>query len=146
VHKSMALLAAAPSAEEQLHYLLYLRQVKTGWTIDERQACLNWFRRDRSLDRHVGDTVKWFNEGGRSYGDGASYNNFMGHIRKDILASLNNNERAELASLIEAPKVVVKTPVNRHFVKEWTMSDLLPALEQAGGGRSFQNGRRAFED
>jgi putative heme-binding domain-containing protein len=51
-----------------------------------------------------------------------------------------------LASLIDPPKVVIKTPVDRHFVKEWKMSDFLPALEQANTGRSFQNGKKAFED
>src|SRR5438093_2173890 len=142
----MSLFSAARSIEEQVFYLLYLRQVKNGWTRNEHEAYLSWFRRDRAKDHHPAATLKWFSDGGRDYGDGASVNKFMDHIRKDAIASLDNKERTELASLIAAPKVVVKMPASRHFVKEWKVSDILPALEQVSNGRSFQKGKKAFEE
>ena len=42
--------------------------------------------------------------------------------------------------------MAVKVPADRHFVKEWQTSELLSSLDQVGGGRSFQNGKKAFED
>ena len=88
VQKSMALFAAAPTLEEQVYYLLYLRNVRTGWTTDERKTYFSWFQRDRSKDRHPPETLKWFSDAGRPYGDGASVKNFMDHIRKDAGAAL----------------------------------------------------------
>ncbi len=146
VQKSMVLLAAAPTVEEQLFYILHLRQVKAGWTMGERKAYFSWFHRDRSKDQHPAETLQWFSEGGRSFGEGASMKNFLDHIRKEAVASLDEKERVELASFIDSPQVVVKPPVDRHLVKDWKTADILPALDQAGAGRSFQSGKKAFED
>ena len=146
VGRSMALFSSAATVEEQLYYILQLRQVKTGWTAEDRRAYLGWFGRDHSKDQHPAQTMKWFNEGGRSFGEGASFKNFMDHIRKDAIASLNGSERTELASLIEAPKIATKIPLDRHLVKEWKTADILPALDQVSASRSFQKGKKAFED
>ena len=146
VKKSMALLAAAPTVEDQLYYILHLRQVKAGWTMDERKAFLSWFVRDRSKDRHPAETLKWFADGGRPFGDGSSFKNFLDHIRKDAIASLNDRERTDLAWLIDPPKVVLKIPTDRHLIQEWKMADVLPAIDRASTGRSFQSGKKAFED
>jgi len=146
VAKSMARVAAAATVEDQLYYLLRLRNSKTGWKIDDRKIYLSWFRRERSKDRHPAETLKWFEEGGRPYGDGASYKNFIDHIRKDAIASLNDGERKELAGLVDPQKVVVTVPSDRHFVKEWKTAELLPSIEQAATGRSFERGKKAFED
>jgi len=35
---------------------------------------------------------------------------------------------------------------DRPFVRDWTMEDVLPALEQAKAGRSFESGHAAFRD
>ena len=146
VQKSMALLAAARTLGDQVFYVFHLRGVKSGWTLDERRAYFNWFARDRATDRHPAETLKWFSDAGRPYGDGASVKNFMDHIRKDAIASLNERERAELASLITPAKFVIKTPADRHVVREWKVADILPVLDQTGSGRSFEKGKKAFED
>jgi putative heme-binding domain-containing protein len=142
----MALLTTAGTLEEQIHYLLCLRNVKQNWTIEDRKAYFGWFQRDRSLDKHPVETVKWFAEAGRAYGDGASFKNFMDHIRKDALVSLTESERTQIAALLDAPKIVLKVPTDRKFVKEWKVSELLPSLESVGAGRSFERGKKAFED
>ena len=40
---TMALLAAAPTQEQQLLYVLYLRTVKTGWTPELRRQYFGWW-------------------------------------------------------------------------------------------------------
>jgi putative heme-binding domain-containing protein len=146
IGKSMALFAAAPTAEEQLTYLFTLRSARMGWTLDQRKTCLAWLRRDHSKDQHPAEALRWFKEAGRGFGEGASYKNFSDHIRKDYIASFSEQERTELASLIAPPKLMVKVPSDRHFVKEWKTSDLLASLDSAVGGRSFSRGKKAFED
>ncbi len=43
VGKTLALMAAAPTQEEQVHYVLHLRNLTNGWTLDQRKQYFNWF-------------------------------------------------------------------------------------------------------
>ncbi len=160
--KTMDLLAKAPTQEEQIHYAFHLRNVKNGWTPELRRAYFSWFNRDRGQkdggptyhggasyllsrsDQHPEQTVKWFKDAGREYGDGASFPKFMANIKKDAVATLTDAERAELAPLIEVKAATAKPKAERAFVKEWKMDDLVPALDQVGRGRSFARGKEMY--
>jgi len=144
VKKTLDLLAKAPTQEEQLYYILRLRTAKSGWTMEDRKKYFSWFSRDRSQDQHPPETLQWFKDAGRDYGDGASFPKFMANIRKDAVANLTEAEREELASFISAPGVAAKPVVQRSIVKEWTMNDLVPTLDQMNKGRSFQKGKEAY--
>jgi putative heme-binding domain-containing protein len=172
VKKTLDLIAKAQTQEEQIHYVFHLRHLKTGWTTDDRSRYLSWFKRsnDKALGEgtypggagyyitkdplkeqkfHSPEITQWFADVGRPYGDGASFPKFISNIAKDAVASLNEQEHAALASLIaslgtEAPKKSVAAPKPRKLIKEWTMADLTPALDQAGHGRSFAKGKEAF--
>src|SRR5213079_18038 len=48
VKKTIALLAGAGTQEEQIHYLVQLRQAKPSWTLDERKTYFGWFPRPKS--------------------------------------------------------------------------------------------------
>src|SRR6267143_632329 len=62
-------------------------------------------------------------------------------------AALSDSERAQLASVITGGPVTPKPPlVQRQFVKEWKMEDLLPELDKVSKGRSFEKGKQAFND
>lgn len=169
VKKTLDLIAKAQTQEEQIHYIFHLRNLKTGWTMDERKRYFAWFNRgnDKTLGEgtypggagyyvtknplkeqklHPPEVTQWFADVGRNYGDGASFPKFIINIAKDAIASLNEQERTELAPLIaaiptEAPKKAAKP---RKVVKEWTMADITPVLDQASKGRSFSKGKDAF--
>ncbi len=144
VSKTLELLDAAPTQEEQLTYILDLRTLKTGWTMDQRKHYFSWFNRSREGLMHPPRIVEWFHEAGREYGDGNSFPGFIRNIRKDAVAALTDGERAELAPLITAGEVAAQPTPQRRFVKEWKTDDLLPALEQVSKGRSFRSGQSAF--
>ncbi|NDD40079.1 MAG: hypothetical protein EB082_16995, partial [Verrucomicrobia bacterium] len=133
VDKTLTLMAAAPSQEDMIHYLFHLRTAK-HWTLDQRREYFGYWTKDRSGYAHQGDTLKWFEEAGRPYGDGSSFNNFFKNFLKEATANLTDAEKGELGPLLasistgaasgrkgvsEFPK-----PQTRAFVKTWTMADL----------------------
>ena len=171
VTKTMALLDKAKTQEEQVHYIFYLRNLKTGWTLAQRKHYFGWFRfaqeatkgevtypqgseylvwadQKKATERHPADLLRWFREAGRDYGDGASYPKYLINIRNDAIAALSDQERFALADLIEGPggPPAYKSTKERHFVKEWKMADLESSLGQAANSRNFASGKAAFND
>src|SRR6185295_5507685 len=142
VTKTLDLLTKAQTQEEQIHYIISLRNLKSGWTMDERATCFGWFNGDRKVVRHAPETLKWFTDVGRDYSDGASFPRFIANMRKAATAALSDSERAELASVITGAPVTPKPPlVPRQFVKEWKMEDLVPELDKVSKGRNFAKGK-----
>src|SRR5439155_15670641 len=43
VKKTLGLTAKAQTQEEQIHYIFHLRNLKTGWTMDDRKRYFAWF-------------------------------------------------------------------------------------------------------
>ncbi|HNQ72396.1 MAG TPA: c-type cytochrome [Verrucomicrobiota bacterium] len=171
VAKTLALLDEAPTQEEQVYYLYTLRQVKSGWTPAQREKYFGWFgtlrqgshpevtyprggtynvwtNQTHARQVHPPELIQWFKDVGRDYGDGASYNKYLVRIRKDAIATLTSAERQQWQSLLEInlDGPVWKPTRPRHFVKEWTLPDLLPALPGVARGRNFANGKAAFND
>ena len=165
--KTLDLLDKAKTQEEQIHYIFQLRNLKTGWTFEQRQKYFDWFTKIRQTGKadagapgtaaanqvhlsraHPPELVQWFKDVGRDYSDGASFTKFIINIRKDAIAKLTSAERAALRPLIEenidAP--AWKPTRERKFVKEWTAADLAASLDQVASGRSFESGKAAFND
>ncbi len=171
VSKTLALLDKARTQEEQIHYVFYLRNLQNGWTLEQRKHYFEWFRylqkegkdeisfhgggayhvwadQTKAAESHPAELVHWFKDAGRDYGDGASYTKYLKNIRKDAVAALSEQERLALGSLaIEGSGWVAYQPTkDRHFVKEWQMSDLESALPQVSHGRNFESGKAAYND
>jgi putative heme-binding domain-containing protein len=152
VAKTVKLLRSAPTQEEQVGYLLALRTIKVGWTPDLRRAYLSWWNIDRSDNpsRHPASLLKWFEEAGRPYGDGSSYNNYITHLRADALKSIPETELASVSDVMQAYRPAArksaKPAKQRWLVKEWKMEDLEPALAQVSRGRKFKTGEAVFEE
>lgn len=128
--KGVALLKRAPSQEEQLAYAKSLRHLKAGWT---RALCEDFF--------------KWFKLAA-AYKGGASFEFFVGNMKKDALANLSKEDTVALKDIIEA-KVDNKIPQftfePRSFVKAWKVSDFDDVINVGlEGNRSFSNGRQMF--
>jgi putative heme-binding domain-containing protein len=145
VGKTLALLDSAKTQEEQIHYLFHLRTLKKGWTLNQRREYLSWFDRDWKRGTHSPEELQWFADAGRDYDNGASFPKFMERFRKDAVASLNSQEHAELATVID--RLPVPLPLTnsapRTFVHDWKMDDLLPALDKVSR-RGFERGKQTF--
>jgi putative heme-binding domain-containing protein len=150
VAKTMKLLEAAPTQEEQLNYVLALRTIAKGWTPELRRAYFGWFTKDRKDAKHPDYMTRWFDEAGRPYSDGSSFNNFIVHLHTDAKASLSAEEQAQFADVIDAFKAVAtrkpKKAKARVFLRNWTMEELEPMYPQISHGRNFERGKVIFEE
>ena len=144
VAKTVALLKAAATQEEQITYVMALRNIKTGWTADLRHDYLSWWNTGRSRE-HPAQVTQWFTDAGISFNNGSSFQGFLKHALQDAKAAMT---AAELAALGDLNKVEpsAKAPLEaRKLVKEWSTADLLPALAKVGKGRDFTRGKATFE-
>ena len=130
--KSMALIKAAPTQEEQLQYARSIRMLKTGWTPELRTAYIEWFLK------------------AANYRGGASFAQFIKFIRDDAVASLSESEKKSMAELL-ARKPVPKTALENLgeiFVgrtpTKWTLDELSAAARTELKNRDYANGRRMF--
>lgn len=131
VAKTLSLLDRASAQEEQIHYALCLRALKSGWSIDQRREYLEWFNAAASL------------RGGNSFGG------FLNKIREEAIAAIPEKGAETLKTLIDtkpAPIDVIAELKKRPLVKEWTVEDLLPAVEEKLHDRDFENGKRVFAE
>ncbi len=128
VPRTLVLMAAAPTQEEQMHYALALRVARRGWTEEGRRAYFSWFVR------------------AAGYKGGQSFHGFLRNIRADAEAALSEAERAALAPLLAQaaapPRPRPAAPAS--FVRAWTLEELLPALAGLGPKRPPERGRAAF--
>lgn len=132
VKKTLALMAAASTQEEQMHYAFHLRTLRRGWTLEDRQTYFAWF--NKALAEFKG---------------GNSLVKYLANMKRDAAGLLPPDDLTKLAALIgETPRAAALPPPtpNRKFVQAWTMNDLLPHLEEASAGRSFARGRQAMID
>jgi len=130
VKKSMELLSAALTQEEQVHYVFTLRLAKAGWNLDLRKAYFSWF-----------------NLANKSYQGGASFKRFLENIRKEAVATLSESEKVELKSVLDGQQSVqvVLDEKPRKFIHNWQMQDLIPLLSQLDKGRNFERGKAAYK-
>lgn len=171
VAKALAQVDRAQTQEDQIHYIFHLRNLKNGWTLDQRRTYFDWFTKARQKGKeevtypagspynvwtnqahaskvHPPQLVQWFKDVDRDYGDGSSYAKYLVNIRKDAAANLTSGERLALKPLLEEN---LNTPEwkptqERKFVKEWTMADFDAALDAVASGRDFKSGKAAFND
>jgi putative heme-binding domain-containing protein len=129
--KTMALLRAAPTQEEQIDYVLALRALKTGWTRPLREEYFRWFV-----------TTAFSFRGGNTFASS------LRRIRSDAVATLSDDEKAALKPLLEAapePKSPQELLAARTFVRAWPVNQLVPLVEGGlAGGRNFERGRKLY--
>ncbi|MGI8980493.1 MAG: c-type cytochrome [Pirellulaceae bacterium] len=130
VAPGMKLLATSQTQEDQLHYVLVLRNVSHLMTSEQRRAFFSWIPMAQ-----------------QSYRGGNSFRKFLDKIRDDAAAKLSDADRLALKDVIEgkARVEVVKLETTRQFVHNWQMEDLLPELNAVEKGRSFEKGKIAYQ-
>jgi putative heme-binding domain-containing protein len=128
--KTLKLLAAAPTQEEQMEYAKSLRVLKTGWTPGQRKAYFAWF-------------VK-----AARYRGGASFTNFLKNIKDDAVVTLTEAEKVALKPILDAkpePQSPAAAVPPRPFVRKWTVDELAPLLEKGlSAKRDYDRGRVLF--
>ncbi len=132
VQRTVALLRAADTPRDRLHYLFALRNVKEGWSADDRRAI---YEALRVAERHV---------------HGAGMPGFLKRIRDESVATLTDAEKEALGDLIRAkPQAAVVdgsgVPVRTEVVKKWTLDDFKDELAKIGPKRDLKNGRVMFD-
>ncbi|MEZ5386426.1 MAG: c-type cytochrome [Prosthecobacter sp.] len=130
VAKAAPLVNDSPTQEEQIDYARILRSAKAGWTTALRADYFRWFLR------------------AANYKGGASFDLFINEIKKDALATMSEDEKLAIKSVLDAkpearaPSFTTK-PMT--FVKAWTVNDLAGSLGVGlEGNRDFKNGRNMF--
>ena len=112
---------------QKIHYAFILRNLKEGWTIDERKFYFRWLSEAR----------KW--------SGGASYPGFINNIDKEAFENSTEAERLAVeASGARTPFRVKELPKPKGPGHAWTLDELLSRSKDKMTGRDFQNGRMAF--
>ncbi len=147
IDRSLKLLAAAPTQEEMLNYVVPLRTITNGWTPELRRQYFTWWTIKRNNTQHPDYVLRWFSEAGREYSDGASFNNFLVKVRRAAMSNIPQQELASLQPVLDSwaeplPKLKVSKK-KRTFVQDWKMADLEPDLDHVGHGRNFAQGQDA---
>jgi putative heme-binding domain-containing protein len=126
--KTVALLEKATRSEDLLHYLMFVRNLTDGWTLESRRVCFTALNRADTL------------EGARDYQRSLRW------IRADLSATLTAKEREALGPLVDGALVPATVPNSgpQLVVQEWKEADLAPRLDAVSHGRSFEKGRLAF--
>jgi len=132
VEKSLALMAAAPTQEEQLEYAKSLRVLRTGWTLPQRSQYFAWLQK------------------ATQFKGGASFRGFLNLMLDDFVASLNEAEKTallkstmqSLMNISAAAPTPIKPP--RPMVKQWKLDELAPIVEKGLVKRDFDRGRKLF--
>lgn len=124
--KALALLAAAKTQEERVHYLYILRSVTQGWNLELRHTYF----------RALAEAIDF---------DGAqSVPKVIDFIKQDALMYAPADEREAFAAMI-ARKPSISPPIpNRQFVRKWEMDDLEGSLDLIGANRDLARGKQMF--
>ncbi len=128
IDRTLALMAKAPTQEEQTHLAYCLRPVKNGWMKPQREEYFNWFLKAAG---HRG---------------GHSFSGFLKNIRQEAIDGMSDDERKSLeAVLSKAPDPgEVSIVESREVVKKYTVQELVPQVQSATSGRNFERGRKMF--
>ena len=125
----LPLLEAAPTQEEQIDIAKSLRHLNTGWSMPLYERYFQWYVR------------------AASYRGGASFGLYLENMKADAVANLSAADLATLKPILDAKPVSdvpVFTAAPRSFVREWTMAELVPLVEQGMRQRDFDVGRQMF--
>lgn len=130
--KSLALIEAAPTQEEQMQYARSIRMLTTGWTDELHTAYFEWFLT------------------AANYRGGASFEKFIQFIRDDAVASLTDEQKESLTDILakKPEKKSVLDNLGEVFAgrkdTKWTLEELSKVAKTGLQHRDFSNGRKMF--
>ena len=112
---------------DKVFYALVLRNLKYGWTLEQRQG---YFEHLAKLREKSG---------------GASYQGFIDNIRKEALENTTDAERDALERTVNLePPSLEELPKPQGPGQNWTVDDLVKMTKSGLTGRDFHQGRAMF--
>jgi putative heme-binding domain-containing protein len=128
IPRMLPLLERVTTQEQQIHLVMCLRDVRRGWTPDQRRSLFGWLHRSGS------------HRGGITFGE------YMEGIRRDFRAQLDPREEAALGDLLrvrpaEDPYAALR---RRPAVRKWTVAELVTLLDHRAGAGNPVRGREVF--
>ena len=115
--ETIRLLSQTPRSDQRMHFLLALRHARHGWDDELRKRYL-----------------EGLNQAGEALG-GAGLPEFLGRIREEFVAGLDDSQRERLRTLINPPAEAIRpsTTQTRPFVREWTVAELVDQMQGIDG-------------
>jgi putative heme-binding domain-containing protein len=121
-----AMLANQPDLA-QYQFAFTLRNLKEGWTLDQRKTYFSWFTK------------------ARQWNGGNSYQKFLTNIENDAFANSTDAERLAIEALgIRKPYVAPELPKPRGPGRAYTAEEVVALASQRLTGRNFRNGQQMF--
>jgi putative heme-binding domain-containing protein len=112
---------------QKVHYAYTLRNMRFGWTLEQRKEYFDWLAQARTKS------------------GGASYQGFIDNTRKEALENASPAERKALeGELSLAPIKSEELPKPEGPGHEWTLSELVTLTENGLAGRNYEHGQRAY--
>lgn len=122
-----AMLANQPD-QQQYHYAFVLRNLKTGWTLEDRKAYFAWFNK------------------ARTWSGGVSYQKYLTNIDNDAFANSTDAERLAIEALgIRKPYVIPELPKATGPGKEYSVEQVLALASDGLKARNFKNGEKIYK-
>lgn len=124
-----AILASIENApdQQQIWYAFCLRNLKEGWTMDQRKAYFAWFER------------------AHTWAGGASFHGFLRNIEKECFENASEKERLLIeASGARKPFSLPEIPKPAGPGKDWTIEDVRALASDSLKQRNFENGQKMF--
>ena len=138
VSKSLALLAAASTQQEKIHYILSLRLPGLDWTDQQRRTYFDWFRE------------------AREYQGGESFDSFAKQIRAEAIEHLDERTKQKLALLLagdsqhEEEKSSESGSSNkapaRPIVHRWSVEELAKTVASEEESVDLKRGEAIFSE
>jgi putative heme-binding domain-containing protein len=112
---------------QKLHYLLVLRNLRDGWTWEQRQFYFEWLN------------------GARKRSGGASYQGFLNNIEKDAFENASEPERLAIeAAGLRKPFKMKELPKPKGPGHDWKLDALVKFAEPKLKDRNFKNGQKMY--
>jgi putative heme-binding domain-containing protein len=112
---------------QKLHYLFVLRNVRDGWTWEQRKFYFQWLN------------------GARKHSGGASYQGFLNNIEKDAFENASDAERLAIESAgLRKPFKMKELPKPEGPGRDWKLAELMKLAEPQLKGRDFKNGQKMY--
>ncbi len=113
--------------QQQIWYAFCLRNLKDGWTMDQRRAYFAWFER------------------AHTWAGGASFHGFLRNIDKECFENASEKERLLIeASGARKPYKLPEVPKPAGPGREWTIEEVRALATDGLKGRDFENGQKMF--
>jgi len=113
--------------QQQIWYAFCLRNLKAGWTMEQRKSYFAWFER------------------AHTWAGGASFHGFLNNIERECFENASEKERLLIeASGARKPYTLPEIPKPTGPGKDWTLEEVRGLAADGLKNRNFENGQKMF--